>query len=57
MKNPWFCWHKWERWSEPRDLLRTTYLRGEVIKKKVIGQSQECEKCGKIRLRAISEDS
>lgn len=45
--------HKWAKWSEPKELLKTTYLYAEVAKSKVMGQSRECDKCGKIQLREI----
>lgn len=47
------CWHKWRKWSAPLDLIRTTYLHGDVLRREIVGQSRECEKCGKIQLRRI----
>ena len=50
-----FFWHKWGKWSESISVLRTTYLRGDVIEKVVDGQRRCCDRCGKIEVREMGD--
>jgi hypothetical protein len=54
--------HKWEKWSEPKQeswvVIQSPYVGGEIYKRNKIRISQEriCSKCGKYQIEYIDED-
>lgn len=51
MNNPFFCWHKWGKWSSPVNgiMENSSHSIGYFN----VVQLRECDKCGKAEYRKL----
>lgn len=53
MSNPFFCWHRWGKWSNPRNIDIVEWIFYQIHKRQATIQDRICEKCGKYQVKTI----
>jgi len=47
-----FCWHRWGRWSDPRNTVMESNAGNGYF---AVAQMRICDKCGKAQVRKLAQ--